>query len=214
MPQEDEGAWKGEEDWGDEDAEGEEAWVPEVAAAASWFPTLSRYAYATGYCHSAAAVYTSSSLSTRGTSSPYKAYSTATIYTSDEVYVYSINDTYALVSYPTSSGRKEGYIKTSALLSGDYRSKGPAAKIKAKVYRNAYEAIFPYGNSYGDMSYGTIDKGDTVIGVGRGTTSYVWLGIRFYEKYVQVFYAARSGNRAWKIGYLPEYVYNSLTGLP
>jgi len=35
MPQEDEGAWKGEEDWGDEDAEGEEAWVPEVAAAAT-----------------------------------------------------------------------------------------------------------------------------------------------------------------------------------
>lgn len=53
-------------------------------------------------------VYTDSSLWVRGTASPYKKYS-ATVYASDEIYIYSMTSDYAYISYPTSSGRRKGY---------------------------------------------------------------------------------------------------------
>ena len=51
-------------------------------------------------------VFTSARLDQRGTYSPFKAYN-ATIYANDEIYVFAMNNTYALISYPTSSGRKQ-----------------------------------------------------------------------------------------------------------
>lgn len=95
-------------------------------------------------------VYTDSSLSTRGTSSPYRRYKSC-IYANDEIYVYSMNSSYAYVSYPTSSRRRYGYVRTSALtLNND--SQGPKASSgKITTYRRA-----------GSSKYGYVEKGDQV----------------------------------------------------
>ena len=84
-------------------------------------PTLSSSRYMKMYVPIAnnIPVYTNSRLNQRGTSSPRKAYNAA-IYPSDEIYVYAINNTFALVSYPTSSGRKQGYVRTSDLTSNNF----------------------------------------------------------------------------------------------
>ena len=80
-------------------------------------------------------VYTSASLTKRGTSYPYKAYN-AVIYASDEIYVYSMNNTYAYISYPTSSGRRYGYIRTSAITS---KNKNASSTYKSRAKINTYK---------------------------------------------------------------------------
>ena len=168
----------------------EEGDAPMMAFAASSpsFPSLSTSAYATGYCRSTANdtyVYTSSALSTRGTSSPYKAYA-ATIYASDEVYFYSINTTWAYISYPVGSGRSYGYIRTKDCMDANY---GESFTSKSEV--TTYTR--PNGGSYGK-----IYVGDSIIAVAS------------VSGYYQVFYTAKSGNRAWKIGYVTQADYTKM----
>lgn len=55
-------------------------------------------------------VYTSSSLTTRGTSSPKKAYN-ALIYPEDEIYIYKMDNKSTYVSYPTSIGENMVILK-------------------------------------------------------------------------------------------------------
>lgn len=57
-------------------------------------------------------VFKDTACKTRGTSSPAKAYN-AYISKNDDVNVQKVTSTYARVDYPTSSGRKTGYIKIS-----------------------------------------------------------------------------------------------------
>lgn len=100
-------------------------------------------------------VYTNARLNQQGTSSPFKAYN-ATIYASDEIYVLAMNNTYALISYPTSSGRKQGYVRTSSLTYNNF-SQNPLKSHKAiTVYRRP-----------GGLSYGSIYDGDSVWTVAR-----------------------------------------------
>lgn len=127
-------------------------------------------------------IYTSSSLKTRGTSSPYKAYN-AVIYASDEIYVYSMNNTYAYVSYPTSSGRRYGYIKTSSITSNNSSKNAYTSRASITTYRRA-----------GSTSYGSISKGDSVYGVAVS------------GNYTQVVYPV--GNQ-YKMGWISTSNYNS-----
>ncbi len=127
-------------------------------------------------------VYTNSSLTKRGTSSPYKAYN-AVIYASDEIYVYSMNNTYAYISYPTSSGRRYGYIKTSAITSKN-KSTNSAYTSRAQV--NTYKKA---GGAY----YGYISKGDTVYTIASS------------GNYVQVIYPTGS---TYKMGWVTASNYN------
>ena len=62
-------------------------------------------------------VYKNTSCNTRGTSSPTKAYN-AYIAKGDDVNIQKLTSSYAKIDYPTSSGRKTGYIKRS-----DYNKK-------------------------------------------------------------------------------------------
>jgi|GEM_PF-1930193 len=183
----------------EEEAEAEEVWegfeegeepVAVAAAASVSFPSLSTSAYAAGYCRSTTnntPVYTSSSVNIRGTSSPYQAYA-ATVYAADEVYVYSINATSAYISYPVGSTRRYGYLRTSDLSAANF-GENITAKASATTYRR------PSG-----ASYGSIYVGDTVRAVAS------------VSGYVQVFYTAKSGSRAWKIGYVTQAAYNSMKG--
>lgn len=129
-------------------------------------------------------VYTSSSLSTRGTSSPRREYN-AVIYASDEVYVYSINGGSAYVSYPTSSGRRYGYIKTNAVISGNYSQAGRTSSAKITTYMRP-----------GGSVYGSISRGDLVYATGRsGSCIQViypvgsqykmgWIAASSYDQYI------------------------------
>lgn len=123
------------------------------------FPAISSGKYMKAYVLSGGnntRVYTSSSLRTQGTSYPYKAYN-AVIYKNDEIYIYSINSTYAYISYPTSSGRKKGYVRTSDLTPNNWSAGVSKSRAKITARRRP-----------GDISNGCyIAKGDTVYTVAR-----------------------------------------------
>ena len=127
-------------------------------------------------------VYTNRSLNQRGTSYPYKAYN-ALIYGNDEIYVYEMNSVYALVSYPTSSGRKQGYVRTSSLTYNNF-SLNPL-KSRNKIYTY----IRP-----GSGSYGSIFNGDSVWPMAR-------LG-----NYTQIIYP--TGN-TYKMAWITNSDYNN-----
>ena len=152
-----------------------------VSAVSTQWPCFSTSAYAESYCRSTGndtPVYTSSSLSTRGTSSPYQAYN-ATIYASDVIQIFGINSSYAYISYPTGSGLRYGYISIGALTLNNMDHYQATARGKATIY-----------NRPGGASWGYFESGDTVIGIATS------------GNYTQCFYSARSGNRSMKLGWV------------
>lgn len=121
-------------------------------------------------------VYTDAHLFQRGTSSPYRAYN-ATIYANDEIWVFAMNDRYALISYPTSSGRRQGYVRTSALTGNNY------SQSVRKARRQLTEIYARPGVRYSGSS---ISNGDDVWTVAR------------QENYTQVVYPTGSTYKmAW-----------------
>lgn len=127
-------------------------------------------------------VYTSSNLRTRGTSSPRRAYNAA-IYASDEIYVYSMNNTYSYISYPTSSGRRYGYVRTSSITANNYSKNAVTSSGSFTTYRRA-----------GAARYGSVAKGDTVYTIGSS------------GNWKQIIYPI-AGNR-WKMGWCSNSDYN------
>ncbi len=137
-------------------------------------------------------VYTTSSLTTRGTTSPKRAYN-AVIYASDEIYIYSMDSKSAYISYPTSSGRKYGYIQTNAVTTNNYSQDARTSNAKITTYKRA-----------GGSVYGNIAKGDTVYAVAQsGNYTQViypvgsnykmgWIATSSYERYINA--NASSGN--------------------
>lgn len=98
-------------------------------------------------------VYVDANFSRRGTAYPKKYYN-ATIYATDEIYVYSMSDRpdgASYVSYPTSTGRRYGYVRTSALSSENYSKEVKNSRTKITTYKRP-----------GGASYGSISKGDSV----------------------------------------------------
>ena len=151
-------------------------------------PSISNSKYIRTYSlkESNTKVYTSTSLSVRGTKSPYKEYK-ALIYPTDEIYVYSMNAKYAYVSYPTSSGRRYGYIKTSAITGNNYSVNEKTSTAKITTYKRA-----------GGATYGSIAKGDKVWTTAQsGSYTQVvypvgskykmgWIKTSDYKKYINV----------------------------
>lgn len=129
-------------------------------------------------------VYTTSSLSTRGTASPKRAYN-AVIYASDEIYVYSMDNFSAYISYPTSYGRKYGYISVSAITPNNYSQNEKISSAKITTYKHV-----------GSYEYGYISKGDQVYTVAQsGNYTQVvypvglnykmgWITTSSYNKYI------------------------------
>lgn len=149
-----------------------------INVSAEKFPALS----SSSYCEFTAAkkmtVYAESDFSKVGTCDPYKVYSSACIDKNDVCYIYKITSQYAKVNYPTSSGRKTGYIKTKDLL-GAQKTPDDCMTVWNKV------TTYKYKN--GDKT-GYMEKGDTV---------YCILGNNY-----NVMYTAKSGKRAFKLAYM------------
>ncbi|MGN0164472.1 MAG: CHAP domain-containing protein [Candidatus Ornithomonoglobus sp.] len=155
-------------------------------SAASW-PSLSSSAYCEFTAAKQINVYKDTACKTRGTSSPAKAYD-AYISKNDVCYIYKITTSYAQVNYPTSSGRRTGYIKRSDLIGVSSPTEKITSKSKAATY------VSPKG-----ASYGYIEKGDNVYTCGTSSAS----------DYTAVIYTAKSGNRAYKYGWVTTSDYNS-----
>lgn len=132
-------------------------------------------------------VYKDTKCKTRGTSSPSKAYN-ASISSGDTCYIYKITNDYIQVNYPTSSGRRTGYIKRSSLFDKtaptDYIS---SSKAKVTVHKSS-------SGSY-------IAKGDKV---------WVVDAKKGYSNYTSVIYEAKSGKRAYKLGYVTNNDFNMI----
>lgn len=126
-------------------------------------------------------VYTSNSLSTRGTSSPYRRYN-ACIYADDEIYVYQMGPVSTYVSYPTSSGRRYGFIKTSDLTKNNDSKNVQVSSGKMTTYRRA-----------GQSRYGYVEKGDKVYTLASS------------NGYKQIIYPTGA---IWKCGWVKNSDYN------
>lgn len=122
-----------------------------VAVAA--IPTLSRDRYLVTkiYSSSSIPVFTDSNLNVQGTAVPKKAYK-ASIAPNDDIYVFNYSgNSWAYVSYPTSSGRKEGYIRMSDLTPNNHWQDPQRARKSMSTYTRP-----------GGAKYGSISNGDTV----------------------------------------------------
>lgn len=110
-----------------------------------------------------------------------------TIYGSDEVTVITVTSKYTKVTYPISRGRKTGYIRTSAILTGT-TGNTYTARAKITTYRRP-----------GGASYGYVSSGDRVMVLGRS------------GNYVQVKYPVSGG---YKYGFISKsnadaYIYGT-----
>ncbi len=148
-------------------------------SAASWPNNISSSNYIEFRAQEKINVYKDKKCKTPGTISPEKKYD-AYIAKGDDCYIYEITSSYIKVNYPTSSGRRTGYIKTEALFDEatpvEYIS---SAKAKVSVYKSTNGSC--------------IAKGDKV-----------WLvnPKKGYSGYRAVIYEAESGKRAYKMGYI------------
>jgi hypothetical protein len=143
------------------------------------YPSISSSKYVEFKAQQNIDVYKDTACKTRGTSSPSKKYN-ASISSGDVCYIYKIEKNYIQVNYPTSSGRRTGYIKRNALFDKtapiDYTS---SSNAKVNIYKSS-------SGSY-------VAKGDKVWVVDTK---------KEYSGYQAVIYEAKSGKRAYKLGYV------------
>jgi murein DD-endopeptidase MepM/ murein hydrolase activator NlpD len=160
------------------------------AFAASHWPSLS----SSGYCEMVAPVnlpvYRNTDLTTRGTSSPARSYN-AYIEKNDKIYIYKITDSYAQISYPTSSGRRTGYVKTSSLLGVTAPYETVTSRAKVTTYTGASTAV----------RSGNTAVGDTVYKLGSTSSGYVL-----------IIYTAKSGSRSFKAAFVTKNDYTKILG--
>ncbi len=156
-----------------------------AALAAGNWPSLSSSKYCEFVAEKDIKVYRDSDCSKRGTSSPAKSYN-ASISEDDTCRILKITSSYVKVQYPTSSGYRTGYIKRSAILDVSNPTDVVTSKGKAKTYM-----------APGGSSYGSVYKGDTVYVCGTSGS------------YTAVIYEAKSGNRAYKLGYVKNSNFSS-----
>lgn len=147
-----------------------------MTVSAASYPSLSSSAYCEFTAAKQINVWKNTGCTTRGTSSPSRAYN-AYISKNDVCYIYKITSSYAQVNYPTSSGRKTGYIKTADLLGS---GTNPSSSFKATSKVTTYK----YKNG---ATTGYYESGDTVYKISG--TNY------------NVMYTAKSGKRAYKLAY-------------
>ncbi len=153
-------------------------------AAASW-PSVSSSSYCEFIASKTIYVYRNSSCTTRGTSSPAKSYS-AYAENGDSCRIIEFGSGSIKLQYPTSSGYKTGYIKRGDLLNVSAPTEQIVSKGKLDTLKKA-------GGAY----YGYVAKGDKVWACGN------------YGDYMAIIYQAKSGNRAYKLGYVKTGDYNS-----
>lgn len=107
-------------------------------------------------------VYRDSGLTTRGTCSPARSYNSY-IDKGDDLKFLEITYNYIKVNFPTSQGRKVGYIKTSTILGVNAPADVVTSRAKVTTYQYASTA----------KSYGYIAVNDTVYKCGTTKSGYV-----------------------------------------
>ncbi len=158
----------------------------ESAFAAIGWPGLSSSKYCEYTATKTINVYRDTALKTRGTSSPSKSYS-AYISKNDVCRIYKITSSYAQINYPTSNGRRTGYVSTKSLFNG---KTAPVEAVTSKGKVTTY--VMPGGKTYGNTT-----KGDKVYVCGTSSG------------YTAIIYIAKSGSRAYKYGWVTTNNYNS-----
>ena len=158
-----------------------------ITASAADYPGISKNAYIEFMAQQNINVYKDTACKTRGTSSPSKAYN-ASVSKNDICYIYKITSSYIEVNYPTSSGRRTGYIRRSDLFDSTAPAEYiPSAAKKVSVYKHA--------------NGGSVAKGDKVWRVNPKNT---------YQGYYAVIYEAKSGSRAYKMAYVTTSDFNAI----
>lgn len=172
---------------------------PKQVFASTW-PSVSNTKYVKCFTISTGnntPAYSSSSLKTK----------IGTIYGTDELYVYSINDSWAYVSFPTSKGRKYGYISTSVITKNNKSHSSGNATAKITTYKRA-----------GSISYGYVSAGDYVMKIAEsGNYSQIfypvgamwklaWISTSNYNKYVSTVANQNNLNASYSSGSSAGYV--------
>lgn len=158
-------------------------------AASSW-PGLSSSSYCEMVAFADIPVYRDTGLSTRGTSSPAKSYN-AYISKNDKIFIYQITGSYAVVNYPTSSGRRTGMVSTAQLLGVNAPTEKVTARAKVTTYTGASTSV----------KSGSIAVGDAVYKLGTTKSGFAL-----------VIYTAVSGSRAYKAAFITKSDYERVKG--
>lgn len=157
-----------------------------ASASASW-PWLSWGNYCEYVSPGKTNVYTDSSLSTQGSSGrAYNAYITR----GDLLRIYHVTDDYTFLAYPTSSGYKKAYVKTSIL----FGVNAPIEKVTSQGKATTYKTVSESSRS------GYVAAGDDVYKLGNASNG----------TYTLVMYTARSDSRAYKAAFVKTGDYNSI----
>lgn len=159
-----------------------------TASAAAQWPALSSSAYCEFTSSKTIYVYRNTKCTTRGTSSPARSYNSY-IETNDVCRIMTITSSYIQTQFPTSSGYKTGYIKRSDLFGVSSPTDSFTSKARVTTYKKP-----------GGASYGYIASGDRVYVCGTSGNYYA------------IIYQAKSGNRAYKLGYIAKSDYNKIIG--
>ena len=151
-----------------------------ITVSAASYPSLTSKAYCEFTAAKKMTVYVDSKFSKPGTSNPYKKYN-AYISKNDICYIFAITSSYVQVNYPTTSGRKTGFIRTSDLLG---KNVNPSSSFTA----NSKATTLKYKNGATSGYYEPNDK------------VYKFSGTKSYN----VMYTAKSGKRAYKLAYVND----------
>lgn len=131
-------------------------------------------------------VFTNARLNQRGTSDPFKAYN-ATIYADDEIWVFAMNDTFALISYPTSSGRRQGYVRTSDLTSNNYSRNSQKARRSITTVYSRPDVRYPNSSiSVNDDVWTVARQGNytQVVYPAGNVYKMAWITNSDYDNYI------------------------------
>lgn len=148
--------------------------------AAVGLPFYSSQAYAEAYASKKILVYKNANLTVRGTISPAKAYNSY-IDPGDSIRIEAVYSSYIIAKFPTPSGWKKGYIRTSDVLLRNQPIEGGHCHAKVTVFATEYST----------SKYGTMFKDDISYSFGNAKNNRI-----------QIMYSAPNGSRAFKIGYI------------
>lgn len=159
-----------------------------TAFAASAWPSFSSARYCEMIAPRSLSVYRDTSLKTRGTYSPAKSYN-ASVAKNDKIYILKCARSYTKVSYPTSSGRRIGYVKTNTLFGVNVPTE--TVKCKSKVTTYTTTSI--------SRKSGNTAVNDTVLKL--GTTK---------NGFVLIMYTAKFGSRSMKAAFVTKSDYTKI----
>ena len=141
-------------------------------AATLYAPGIAKGKYIATFCQKKVTVYTSTNRKTQGSADSMNGKTIArTAYASngDEIYIYTLTNTYCYISYPVNNGRSRryGYINTTDVFPLNWTAGKVTSKVKASTYTKS-DLKSTSKNYY-------IAKGDAVYTLGKMNNNYLLL---------------------------------------